>query len=289
MDLHALQKIVAAAIKQFAAAIREVELQAQLLSLAVEILQTPAHRLRALGASLFSERLEFGLRHVLTPFSSFLGALLLLLLFFFESRFLRRIELRRMTQEVELHLVVHGHRKHSAVQCQLLNRRRLQIARNDVVGTRTKPAARHEEDRMPLGILPLKLLEAHLAEKIRVQLFDRHRAAQHRLILHRAVEDQGSAAAQEEKIGKNDDRGERKRRDHPSNYPFPMHPRAQHQARTFCKYALISSPSSIFMTSARISFACTEETARSFSLTRGIDGALMLSSVSPIAIRSTAA
>ena len=194
-----------------------------------------------------------------------------------------------MAQEVELHVVIQGHRKHGAVERQFLDRRGLQIAREDVVRPRPKTAARHEEDRIALGVLPFELFKAHLAEDVRVQLLDRHRAAQHRLIRHRMIEDQGGAAAQHEEVGKNENRGEKNRRDQTPNCFFPTRLEAQHQARTFCRYALISSPSSIFMTSARISFACTAETARSFSLTRGIDGALMLSSVSPIAISSTAA
>ena len=280
---------MAAAIEKLTAAVREIELQAQLLSLAVEVFQALLHRRLPLGSRFLAERLELRLRHVFAPRSAFFGAFLFLALLLLESCLLQRVKFRRMAQEIELHVVVQGHREHGAVQGQLLNRRRLQISREDIVGTRTKTAARHKKDRIALRILPVEIFKAHLPEDVRMQLLYRHRAAQHRLLGHRMVEDQRGAAAQHEKVGKNENRGEKHRRDQTSNYLFPACCKAQHQARTFCRYALISSPSSIFMTSARISLACTAETARSFSLTRGIDGALILSSVSPIAIKRTAA
>ena len=81
-------------------------------------------------------------------------------------------------------------------ECQFLNRRRFQVAGNNIPKAHVKSATGNTKDCVPVYILPFQIFKSDMPGEIRQQLFYGNRAAQHILLRNRVIKYLRRAAAE---------------------------------------------------------------------------------------------
>lgn len=165
--LDVAHDVVALAVEDLDAAVVDIEAQLELLACGVEIAPVVLHLLLAVLAAPLADlaapaRVERREVDLLAP-------VLWLLL--------ELIHVGRGAHEVDFHVVREAHGDDGLVDRELADRRRLEVAREDVPDVDAEVAARDLEDGIALAVRPDEVREVDVARDVRDQPLDRDRAA----------------------------------------------------------------------------------------------------------------
>ena len=168
-------------------AVVEIQAQAQLASIAVEV------------RPLFRELLPLALPLQLADFLALLlaeacdadlvqpGIAILVDL----------LHRRRVTDEIDGHIPGQAHGDLRSIECQLLNGRRIQIARQHIPQADAQLAVRHKQQLVAIRVCPAEIIKGNTAIDMADHALHTDLAAQHILLRHRPVEDSRRPAARE--------------------------------------------------------------------------------------------